>query len=275
MAINQFAKITPLVNSDGELLQVNGDGSLKEPIKPYESNGNTQKLKNNELGILYNKNNLVIMKNGKLEIFGDYTFTMEEFLKYVADNNTNTDHPHDGEIISVIDKTTGTSVIYVIDSTLPNGYRVVNDHIVRCIYKELSTLGTIKCKLDNNGNKTKKSDLIEVCVNDSILNNMEYFITRISFLCGPGMGYTGNGTVFNGTVSIVTKTELPDIPEFINTIATFDINETSTFYCTDVVNIYRNFIGPIYLQIESNDMPTGENLVSYIAPHIAIEYMIA
>lgn len=92
MAINQFAKISPIINREGYLYNLNSEGLVVD-----ENDVSNIRLKTNEIGIIYKEDALATMSNGKLIRIGGVSAYDETTIDELLDNNTNREL--DGKLI--------------------------------------------------------------------------------------------------------------------------------------------------------------------------------
>lgn len=92
MAINQFAKISPIINREGYLYNLDSDGNVKN-----ESDISDIRLKTNEIGIIYKEDALATMSNGKLVRIGGVSAYDETNIDELLINNDNNEL--DGKLI--------------------------------------------------------------------------------------------------------------------------------------------------------------------------------
>lgn len=129
MPINQFAKISPLVNNEGYLLEVNQDGIISNPTSPVAT---SKRLKNNELGIVYGKNSLVTVYNNEVIYLSSSIYNNLEELENAVSSNT--DGSLDGTLCCVKKEMTFNSYPYVsYDICVIKGTSYINltGHLVR------------------------------------------------------------------------------------------------------------------------------------------------
>lgn len=193
MAINQFAKISPIINSEGYLLDLNSDGTVVEPL----STTLNKKLKANEIGIIYKENILATMygsgENAKLIRLGIAVYDEEMINNLVSSNDGNLD----GKLV-VIKRINNNKVAYdikiikdkeIIDpiqNIMHTGYFVVNDKVNS--YSD-SYIGMIPYKLmritlriKSNITKTDGSQFVgDIVIYAKDYNNNKIEITRFNY----------------------------------------------------------------------------------------------
>lgn len=151
--MNQFAKISPVVNSNGYLYEIGSDGTYESGVLT------TVRLKEHEVGICLEDSSLVIMHNGSpLKLVGGIFSDRTKALEYVSNN----DGSHNGELLVI--KTDPTNIYSVIGHTL---YSITEN----LLHKETRLF-------DDTYTSVWKNDIITNPSSDGLISGT-YFIDKI------------------------------------------------------------------------------------------------
>ena len=211
MGVNQFAKISPVVNSMGELLEKNESGKYTKT---------TITLKENETGICIDDNSILVMFKGKpVKLSGGLYENRESALSYVNNNNSG---QYNGQLVVIKDEPdklyviigkqlynlteNGTKTIFIkipesVDDNTPIKY-IVENSVMQNEYSKEYLINTIDVKFpgeqdsyqfirsaqDPDNIKYPKIEIvgdkkgsINIDVTDSFYNNNTRFIVNDTF----------------------------------------------------------------------------------------------
>lgn len=251
MPINQFAKISPMVNNKGYILPVNEYGIVTDTT-PTEN-----KLKNNEIGIVYNENKLITIYNGKLINLSSSIISQDKFDELVA-NNTNGEL--DGQLYCILRQSSINSIMYTgYDIAIIQGtsYYNMTEGIVYNIYWNI----TDSYPILNDGYE----------YNNSYISKMPYTITRLTCRLTDDLKY--NDQILIGKIRISVE----DLSGTSNTVyevpLTGDI-KSSKFDLFECVNLFSDYIGKLRVDIYNE---TGELVTASVTNkniELLIEYII-
>ena len=239
--INQFAKISPLVDRNGRLYNVNIDGSVESLTSSPEIF-----LKNNEIGIVYGENRIVTMYNGDIIDIGISIYTDDDFAKLVE---SNTDGSLDGKLY-VVKRTTANN-INVYDLMIINGtsaYNVSKDNLYASLFKVTDT---------NNS------------FNNSYIGVIPYKVMRITLRIKDNIKNTDN-SVFKNYLSVYSGSNKLISIKCIDIEALRKNNENfETFEC---FTIFKDCLGDITVKTENENgteiKTTNKNI------EICVEYVL-
>lgn len=246
MAINQFAKISPIVNDEGVLLEVNDKGIIQ-----FDNSGNVKlsnrSLKNNEIGIVYEKNIVITMYDGKIIKLSNQTaISSEEFDSIVT---SNIDGDFDGSLFCV--KTTKDDEYPKYELRIVNGtsYFVANDNIMRADFWRLQN-GEL------HGN--------------TYIGTVPYTIARITIKADADIRQSSK--IFIGKLNIFNKPDA-DTKEIIHSIdfdGTIDVNGFNIFEC---IFVYSDRLGKIGYELIHDDTDVTANYPD-TGVDICLEYVV-
>lgn len=135
--LNQFAKINPIVTSDGYLLEQDNDSNYTRK--------SLVRLKENEVGICIDDKSFIMLFNGEaIKIIGGLFNTIEEARAYAA---LNTNNSHTGEIIHI--KNSPTKLYVLIGTKLYNLNENTKKSITTYIDPETATLDITNSTMQN------------------------------------------------------------------------------------------------------------------------------
>jgi hypothetical protein len=243
MAINQFAKISPLVNSEGYLLSVNQDGIIISD-KPEAT---SRRLKNNEVGIVYSDNSLITIYDGNVIKLGNSSYTDKKNFEELVESNT--DGRYDG-----------TFGCIVRESVL-NGNKYLSYDV--CVIK-----GTKYFNVSDNlirGDFWPITDTTSVDHTNTYIPNVPYTITRLTVRIAKDIMSNGE-KITNGVFRLYTDTGI------IHNVDIYgDIESTSPIF--ECVNVFRDFLGTIKYAVYDK---SGNKLssLSNISVKVFVEYLV-
>ena len=183
MSLNQFAKISPVVNSNGFLLQKDQEGiySIVSQVK----------LNNNETGICIEDNSIVVMFEGKpVKLTGGVFTTMSDILKYVS---SNTSGDFDGQLLCLKDNPTQLYVI--VGTQLYN----LTEHTTKSVMVDIPS----DAHDQNIFNTIENSVMQDIYSKKYLINSIDLRI--------PGQDYTFYNvttSMNSGGMEVTNKTEI-------------------------------------------------------------------
>ena len=206
MAINQFAKISPVVNSNGFLLQKDSDGNYTIV--------STVRLKENETGICIEDNSILVMFEGNpVKLRGGMFNNMSDALNYVSNNKTG---EYDGQLVNIksnpnqlyviignqlynlTENTQKTIVINMPTNSSDNIFNIIENSTMQENYSKKYLITNVDAKIPgsdytfyNESNKTIKYPVIilngsiegstEIEINDSCYANITRCVINSEF----------------------------------------------------------------------------------------------
>lgn len=247
MAINQFAKISPIIDSNGYLYNLNQDGTVMmsdgEPVV-----STTNRLKANEIGIIYKEDILATMYNGNLVRLGVTVYddsVIEDLLK-------ENDGSLNGKLI-VLKKADNVYYLGII-----NGNTVT--------HPIFNTTHAAYFTVDDSKNS----------YSDSYIGYIPYNILRVTLKINDNILNT-DGTAFTGDIVFKTRptsSESKEIcrVEYRDIIYNKGTSNEFTHELLECQNIFDNFTGEIIVQLEDINGTVIDTLNKEIK--ICIEYII-
>ena len=241
MGLNQFAKISPVVNSAGYLLEQKENGT-------YELYKDMVRLKNNETGICIDDNSVLVMlgENNPVKLTGGLYSDMESAQDYV---NSNENGKYNGQLV-------------VVKSNPSNLYIIIGKQLYNL------TENTTKTIVVNLSENFASNGIFKTIENLDIQSEKEYLINTIDVKF-PGTSYefednTASSKIWYPAISINGSSK-----------GNVDIKVTdSCFNNITKVTVDDIFKGKLEISmkvLEDNEVDTSKNtIVSYYGDTITL-----
>lgn len=218
MSINQFAKISPIVDSNGYLYNLNQDGKI-DGAKASDT-----RLKPNEIGIIYNEDVLATIYDNKLVRLGVATYDNES-LKTMLKNN---DGSLDGKLI-------------VLQNNSNYYLGIINGKSVKC--PEFNVVHAAVFTVTDDDTTYK----------DSYIGYLPYKVLRITVKINDNITAPSGGN-FGGNILITaTNTSTVEIAsvQYRDIIYTNKNGDTISHELLECQNIFKDFAGQINVNTDS------------------------